>query len=154
MARNKNALRQHFVQAYEAGKEPTEEGWLPLAHYISNIGVEPNESTEEEAFYDGDGTLQETVTGVARAYTPEGFYDPEDAAQQLIADMQDEVGDNRKLWHKVIRADGKVQWVGEAMALNIIAGAGEASTFEEFSCTIRFIEKPEKSEVTPGGSGE
>lgn len=154
MARNKNALRKHFVQAYEVGKEPTEEGWLPLAHYISNIGVEPNESTEEEAFYDGDGTVVETVVGVARAYAPEGYYDPEDEAQQLIADMQDEVGDDRMLWHKVVRADGKVEWVGPAMALDIIAGAGEASAFEEFSCTIRFTEKPKKSDVTSGGSGE
>ena len=154
MARNKNALRQHFVQAYVEGTEPTEDGWLPLARYITNIGVEPNEATEEFADYAGDGTPEETVVSVARAYTPEGQYDPEDAAQQLIADMQDEVGDARKLWHKVVRADGKIEWVGRASVLNIIAGAGEASSFEVFSCTIRFDEKPKRTEVTPGGSGE
>lgn len=148
MARNKNALRGHFVQEYTPGQDTPGEEWLELAHLISNIGVEPNEETETEAFYSGDGTPEETVTSVARAYTPEGQYDPEDPAQQLIADMQDEVGDGRKLWHRVVRSDGKKEWVGRATALNIIAGAGEASAYEEFSCTIRYDEKPEETDLS------
>lgn len=151
MGRNKNALRKHFVQAYVVGEEPKEEGWLPLARHIASIGLEPNETTEEEAFYDGDGTLEETVTGVARAYTPVGHYNPENEAQELIAEMQDEVGDARKLWHRVVRADGKVEWVGLATALDIIAGEGDAPAYETFSCTIRFVEKPTRTEITPGG---
>lgn len=147
MARNKNALRKHEIQDYIAGEEPLEEGWLPLAHRISNIGVEPNEETETEAFYDGDGTPEETVTSVARAYTPEGQFDPEDPAQALIESKQNEVGDQRKIWHRVTRSDGKKQWVGRATVLNIIAGAGEASAYEEFSCTIRYDEKPEETEL-------
>lgn len=145
MARNKNALRQHFIQKYEPGqKEPGDE-WLRLAHRISNIGVEPNEETETEAFYDGDGTPEETVTSVARAYSPEGQFDPEDPAQELIESLQYEIGDNRKVWHKVVRSDGKKEWVGRATVLDIIAGAGEASAYEEFSCTIRFDERPKET---------
>ena len=147
MARNKNALRKHEIQDYIAGEEPLEEGWLPLAHRISSIGVEPNEETETEAFYDGDGTPEETVTSVARAYTPEGQFDPEDEAQALIESKQNEVGDKRKVWHRVTRSDGKKQWVGRATVLSIIAGAGEASAYEEFSCTIRYDEKPEETEL-------
>src|SRR5690625_4999278 len=105
MARLKNALRKHFIQKWEKGeKEPGDE-WLELAHYISNIGVEPNETTEEEAFYDGDGTPEETVTSVARAYSPEGHFDPEDDAQALIETLQYKIGDERKVWHKVVRSD-------------------------------------------------
>lgn len=148
MARNKNALRKHFVQAWEKGQDEPGEEWLELAHLISNIGVEPNEETETEAFYDGDGTPEETVTSVARAYTPEGQYDPEDEAQQLIADMQNEIGDGRKLWHRVVRSDGKKEWIGRATVLDIIAGAGEASAYEEFSCTIRYDEKPEETDLS------
>lgn len=153
MARNKNALRKHEIQDYIAGEEPLEEGWLPLAHRISNIGVEPNEETETEAFYDGDGTPEETVTSVARAYTPEGQFDPEDPAQALIESLQNEVGDKRKVWHRVTRSDGKKQWVGRATVLNIIAGAGEASAYEEFSCTIRYDEKPVETELEPVPEG-
>lgn len=151
MARNKNALREHFIQDYVAGAEPDEKEWLPLAHRISTIGVEPNEETESEAFYSGDGTPEETVISVARAYTPEGQFDPEDPAQELIESKQNEIGDARKIWHKVVRSDGKKEWVGRATLLNVIAGAGEASAYEDFSCTIRYDEKPKETEVTGGG---
>lgn len=156
MARTKNALRGHFIQAYTPGQEPDEEGWLELAHYISNISVEPNEETETEAFYDGDGTPEETVVSVARAYSPEGYFDPEDPAMALVESMQNEVGDKRKVWHKVVRSDGGKEWVGRATVLNIIAGAGEAQNYEDFSCTIRFDEKPQETEINngDGGSGE
>lgn len=147
MARNKNALRQHYIQEYIPGEEPDEQGWLRLAKYITNIGVEPNEETETEAFYDGDGTPEETVTSVARAYTPEGQFDPEDPAQALIENLQYKIGDERKVWHRVVRSDGKKEWVGRATVLNIIAGAGEASGYEEFSCTIRFDEIPEENDL-------
>src|SRR5690554_5809255 len=118
MARNKNALREHYIQAYDP--EQTEPGteWLRLAKYITNIGVEPNEETETEAFYDGDGTPEETVTSVARAYTPEGQFDPEDPAQALIESLQYKVGDERKVWHRVVRSDGKKEWVGRATVLD------------------------------------
>lgn len=149
MARNKNALRQHFIQKWEPGEKEPVDNWLELAHYISDIGVEPNETTEEEAFYDGDGTLEETVIGVARAYSPEGNFDPEDSAMALIESIQDEVGDGRKVWHKVVRSDGKKEWVGRATVLDIIAGAGPASEYEDFSCTIRFDEKPKVTETDP-----
>lgn len=150
MARNKNALRKHYVQAWTTGQnDPGVEGeWLELAHLISNIEVEPNEETEEEAFYSGDGTPEETVVSVARAYTPEGQYDPEDEAQQLIADMQDEIGDGRKLWHRVVRSDGKKEWVGRATVLDIAVGGGEASEYEGFSCTIRYDEKPKETDLS------
>lgn len=151
MARNKNALRQHFIQEYVDGEETPSTEWLEVAKYISNIGVEPNETTEEEAFYDGDGTPEETVTSVARAYTPEGHFDPEDPAQALVESLQYKVGDERKVWHKVIRSDGKKEWIGRATVLNIIAGAGEASAYEEFSCTIRFDRKPEETDIAPEG---
>lgn len=150
MARNKNALRKHYIQEWKKGEvEPPEDGkWLELAHLISNIGVEPNEETETEAFYSGDGTPEETVTSVARAYTPEGQFDPEDPAQELIESMQNEIGDGRKVWHRVVRSDGQKEWVGRASVLNIIAGAGEASAYEEFSCTIRFDEKPKENDLS------
>src|SRR5690625_1380707 len=154
MARNKNALREHYIQPYVEGEEYDEDGWLRLARYISNIDVEPNEETEEEAFYDGDGTPEETVVSVARAYSPEGQFDPEDEAQALIESLQYETGDKRKVWHKVVRSDGKKEWIGRATVLDIIAGAGEASAYEEFSCTIRFDEKPKVEDLGNGDGGD
>lgn len=151
MARNKNALRGHFVQAYVPGTETPTELWLELAKFISSIGDDTQEQTEDEAYYDGDGTPETTVTSVAGAYTPEGSYDPEDPAQALIAGLKYKTGDGRKIWHKVVSADGKKEWVGRATVTSIVAGAGDASSFEEFSCNIRFDAIPTEKDLTIPG---
>lgn len=148
MARMKNALRGHFVQAYEPGQETPGDKWLELAKWISTIGDDTQEETEDTAFYDGDGTPETDVISVAGAYTPEGFYDPEDPAQALIAGLKYKTGDGRKIWHKVVSADGKKEWIGRATVSAIIAGAGDASAYETFSCNIRFDRLPEEKNVT------
>lgn len=148
MARLKNAERQHFVQAYTPGQEEPGDEWLELAKYITTIGDDTNEGTEEEAFYDGDGTPETTVTSVAEAYTPEGSYDPEDEAQELIASLKRSTGDGRKIWHRVVRSDGKKEWVGRATVSAIVAGAGDASAWETFSCNIRFDRIPVETDLT------
>lgn len=144
----KNALRGHFVQDYIAGQEPDESGWLELAKYISNITDDTEEETEEEAFYDGDGTIEQTIISVAGAYTVEGYYDPEDPAQELIASKKYKTGDERKVWHRVVSADGNKEWVGRATLSGIVAGAGEAGAYEEFGCTIRFDHAPEEKDLS------
>lgn len=144
MARQKNALRGHFVQEYTPGTETPGTEWLELAKWISDIGDDTQEETSDEAFYDSDGTPETTVTSVAGAYSPEGYYDPEDPAQALIAGMKYKTGDGRKIWHKVVEADGSKEWVGRATVTAIVAGAGPASDYEAFSCNIRFDSIPEE----------
>src|SRR5690625_764058 len=132
MARLRNAVRVHEVKEYVKGAEPTEEGWLELEHYIRDITDSTDESTEEEAFYSGDGTPEETVTAIAGDYDVEGDYDPEDEAQELIAGKKYKTGEGRYLWHRITRSDGKKRWTGKASALNVVAGSGEASGHEVF----------------------
>lgn len=149
MARMKNALRKHFVQEYTPGQEEPGTVWLELAKYISTIGDDTQEETEDEAYYDGDGTPETTVISVAGAYTPEGHFDPEDPAQALIASLKYKTGEGRKIWHKVVSADGNKEWVGRATVTAIVAGSGDASAYETFSCNIRFDSIPEETEVVP-----
>lgn len=148
MARNKNALRQHYVQEYVPGQDEPGEEWLRLSKWISTIGDDTTEGTEETAYYDGDGTPETEVNSVAGAYTPEGTYDPEDPAQALIADLKYKTGDGRKVWHRVVTADGKKEHVGRATVTAIVAGAGDASAYETFSCNIRFDRIPEERDLT------
>ena len=152
MSRSKNAARQHFVAPYVSGTEtaPTSEGWLKLGKYIQTIGDDTQVGSEEEGFYDGDGTPEVTVTSVAKAYSFEGYFDPEDAAQALISGLELKVGEERKIWHKVIRSDGKKQWVGRATVPAIVAGAGDAVAYQAFSCTIRFDKTPVESDIPAG----
>lgn len=153
MARNKNALRKHYIQAYVAGTEVPGGEWLELAKYISNIGDDTSEEVDTEAYYDGDGTPEQSVTSVAGAYTPEGYYDPKDPAQALIAGLKYKTGDDRKIWHKVISADGLVEHIGKATVTSIVAGAGEANAFEAFSCNIKFDQIPEETKLLPAPTG-
>lgn len=151
MGKQKNALRGHFVQAYVVGEETPGEEWFELAHQISTIGDDTQEETNDEAFYDGDGTPETTVVSVAGAYTPEGYYDPTDEAQELIAGLKYKTGDGRKIWHKVVSSSGEKQWVGRATVTAIVAGAGDASAYETFSCNIRFDSIPKETDVVPAG---
>lgn len=142
MARIKNALRGHFIAPYVAGEEEPAAEYLELAKWISNIGDNTNEETDDTGYYDGDGTKEESVVGIAIGYSFEGTYDPADEAQAMVAAMKTKIGDERKVWHKVVSSDGKTTWTGVANVSAIIAGAGEATEFEEFSCNITYIQIP------------
>lgn len=151
--RQKNALRGHFIAPYVKGEEKTEvtkEKLLELARWIKDISDDTDEKTEDEAYYDGDGTEETTVVGVKGAYTFEGTYDPEDKAQAHIASLKYKLGDERKVWHLIVSADGKTQWLGGATVTEIIAGSGAAADFEAFGCKITYNSLPKESkEIIP-----
>lgn len=148
MTRQKNALRGHFVAPYNGGTEPTtQETWLELAKWITDVSDDTDEKTEDQAFYDGDGTEETSVISVKGAYTFEGTYDPDDKAQALIAAMKYKTGDERKVWHKVVQSDKKKQFVGVATVTEIKAGSGAAADYEAFGCKISYNATPKESAI-------
>ena len=145
MARQKNALRKHFVAPFDkanATTAPTKEQYKLLAKYIKTVNDETDEDTDDVAWYDGDGTPEETVLTVVGGYSFEGTYDPEDAAQAMIAAMRYKTGEARRVWHRVTTADGKKTYTQVANVSEIKAGAGDATAYEEFGCTIKWIKEP------------
>ena len=146
--RNKNAKRQHSIQDYVQGEEPKEDGYLLLARWITSITDDTQEETEDFADYAGDGTPSTDVTSVSGAYSVEGTYDPEDKAQALVASKKYDTGNGRKVWHKATSADGKKEWEAVATLSGIVAGGGDASAYEDFSCNIRFDTRPEESDLS------
>lgn len=147
MGRKKNALRKHFVAPYTKGEEePAEDGWLPLANYIETIEDDSEEDTDDQGFYDGDGTTESVFLGRSEKWNFEGSYNPEDSAQALIASMKRaKVDEERLIWHKIIETDGSTV-IGVAKALEIKAGGGEATEYETFEGHLDFIKAPT---VTP-----
>lgn len=148
MARSKNALRGHFVQPYIPGTETPGDEWLKIGKYIETIEADSNEETEDTGFYDGDGTPEQDIVSVAVGYSFSGFYDPADEAQELIAGLEFETGDSRKIWFKRVNAQKTKEWVGKATVTEPVIGGGDATAYEEFSCNIRWDRKPELSEIT------
>lgn len=146
--RKKNALRGHFIAPYTTlAAKPETADYKELAKWISNISKSPNDQTDDTGFYDGDGTNTTTVTGVAPSYEVTGNYDPEDEAQAMIADMEFEDGESRLVWHRIVSADLTKEWVGVATVSEIIAGSGDATAYEDFSCTISYNQKPERIDL-------
>lgn len=150
MVRNKNAKRKHEIAPFDPANPstaPTEGQWKRLAKYIETIDDETDEDTDDTGYYDGDGTPEETVLSVVGGYSFEGLYDPEDEAQALIANMRYKVGDERRVWHRVTSADGKKTYTQVANASDIKAGAGDATAYEEFGCTLKWIKAPNEGGV-------
>ena len=65
MARQKNALRGHFIAPVTDPKtEPAKEAYKELAKWIEDVDDDTDEATTSVAYYDGDGTEETTVTSV------------------------------------------------------------------------------------------
>ena len=152
--RKKNALRQHLLAPYDVeapDTKPANEDFLKIGRYVTAVEDSGDIQAEDYADYAGDGTLSSDVTGITETWEFTGFWDPQQQAQQLVKSKKRAVGDERKLWHKIIETDGtEVVGVG-TLSANIVAGSGEASEYEAFSFAITFDKRPE---VTDGGSGE
>lgn len=152
MGRHKNAERQHLVAPInETNPETAPEEFLALETYITNIEAANTEESDAVAYYHGDGTPEQEVRSIAKGYNVTGDRYYGDPAQDLIAEMEGKLGEGRKLWHKIIRADGKKEYVGIATASEIIPDGGEAGTNEAFGCTITFDRYPEVTDIVPGG---
>nr|DAR23230.1 MAG TPA: tail tube protein [Caudoviricetes sp.] len=148
MARQKNALRGHFIAPVTDPKtEPAKEAYKELAKWIEDVEDDTDEATTSVAYYDGDGTEETTVTSVKGSYTFKGTYDNEDEAMALVAGLKYKLGNDRLVWHKVVDSDGKNQHVGIATVSGIKAGSGSAANYEEFSCKISYNSLPKTTAV-------
>lgn len=148
MARQKNALRGHFIALVTDPKtEPEKATYKELAKWIEEVEDDTDEATTSVAYYDGDGTEETTVTSVKGSYTFKGTYDKEDEAMALIAGLKYKLNNDRLVWHKVVDSDKKTQHVGIATVSGIVAGSGAAANYEEFKCKISYNSIPKSSAV-------
>lgn len=153
MAKNKNALRKHYIGPYKEATPdtpPTATEYLWLAKGLKTSSPENDEETDDSAYFDGDGTKEEMVISKRRGRTFEGHRDYSDKAQNFVAEKEDEVGDDLVVWYKEVSSDGKTQKEGLARLSEIEIGDGEASELETIKFKVVWTRKPKKSEVVPG----
>lgn len=148
MARIKNALTEHYVGEWVDAE--TSEADLRLAKWIREVTDDSDEEVEEEAYYDGDGTLSSDVTGISKTYTFEGMFDSEDEGHAFIASLEFEIGEGRKIFYKQIRTDGRTL-SGPATVTEIVVTGGPAEEYATFECSISWDQKPE---ITGDDEGE
>lgn len=143
MTRTKNAITEHWIALPD--EEPE---WLRLSKWISSVGDDPEEETEDQVFYDGDGTPETDVVSVKKSHPVEGMYSDSDPAHKLIRSLEFETGEGRKVMYKQVRANGD-ELIGPATITDIVTTGGEASDYAPLNCTITWNKKPEITEATP-----
>ncbi|PIC65336.1 phage tail protein [Sporosarcina sp. P13] len=139
MSRKKNALTEYHVGAVP--ESPGETTYHELAKWISNVTDDSNEETEDQGFYDGDGTPETDVISVKKTYTFEGMYDDADPAMKFIANLEFATGEDRKVMFKQVRTDGSTL-EGPATLTGIKVTGGDATEYAAFECAVSWDKKP------------
>jgi len=146
LGRQKNALTEYHVAALVEGVgQPS---YKQLARYIKTVTDDSDEETDDQAWYDGDGTPEEDIVSVKKKYTFEGVYDEEDPAMRFIAGLEFETGDSRKIMFKQVRTNGDT-YEGEATVSGIKVTGGEAAEYAAFECAIAWNRRPK---LTPAAT--
>ena len=136
MVRIKNALTGYFVGPLPVGGAVTaDSATLELAKWITTVTDDTDETIETTAFYDGDGTATQDVTGISKIYTFEGMYDDEDPGMKFIAGLELAQGEARKIAFKQVRSNGD-ELFGRATVTNIKVTGGAAEEYPVFEATI------------------
>lgn len=144
-ARNKGALREHFIAPNSETAPTDDKAWLQLDINIQNIDDSSDEKSESKGDYAGDGNEVEVLTGRAEKWKVKGFYTPSNPAHKLISRMKRKTNDQeRRVWHKVIETDGTVV-IGKAKILAIKVGGGDATEYEPLECEIVFDGTPDET---------
>lgn len=139
MARKKNALTEYHVGAIPIDPATTE--YNRLAKWVSTVTDDSEEETEDQGYYDGDGTPETDVISVKKSYSFEGMYDEDDPAMKFIASLEFETGEARKVMFKQVRTNGDTL-EGKATVSEIKVTGGEATEYATFECTIGWDKKP------------
>lgn len=145
MARKKNALTKYFVADPVDTGEPD---YKRLAKWVSTVTDDSDEETEDQGFYDGDGTPETDVISIKKNFSFEGRFDAEDPAMAFIASKEFETGEGRKIMFKQERTDGSV-FEGPATITGIKVTGGEATEYATFECAIAWDRKPDITPPTP-----
>lgn len=150
MTKVKNVTTEHFIADLPKGSEQAD--YLRLAAGILEVGSENDETTEEFAYYDGDGTPETEVLSIKKNHPFNGHYIESDPAQKLIEDKEFATGDDRKIMYKQVRSDGKTL-EGEATLMDVNVTGGPSEEYRPISGTISWNSIP-KAVNGGGGSGE
>lgn len=141
--RKKNALTKYFIAPSGTTVESTS-GWLRLGKWIENVTDNSEDTVEPIAYYDGDGSLSDDVSGVAIKFRFEGTYDQANEAMAYLDNIKNKIGVDRKLAFKIEDPDGSTL-SGPATASEIVTRGGAANEFRTFGATIGFDEIPVKT---------
>lgn len=156
MAKFKNAIRKHYIAAYDSENPdtvPTEDKYMWIAKGIKESAPENDAEDDDIAYFDGDGTKEKIISSISRGRSFEGHRDYSDKAQNFVADKEDAVADDLVVWYKEVVPTGKYYKEGLARLSEIEIGDGEASELESIKFQVNWSRTPEKHDITSAPAG-
>lgn len=156
MAKFKNAIRKHYIAAYDPENPdtvPTEDKYMWIAKGIKESAPENDAEDDDIAYFDGDGTKEKIISSISRGRSFEGHRDYSDKAQNFVADKEDAVADDLVVWYKEVVPTGKYYKEGLARLSEIEIGDGEASELESIKFQVNWSRTPQKHDITSAPSG-
>lgn len=156
MAKFKNAIRKHYIAAYDPehpDTPPTDDKYMWIAKGIKESAPENDAEDDDVAYFDGDGTKEKVITSKSRGRSFEGHRDYADKAQNFVVDKEDAVADDLIVWYKEVTPDGKYYKEGLARLSEIEVGDGEASELETIKFQVNWSRTPEKHDITSAPAG-
>lgn len=156
MAKFKNAIRKHYIAAYDPENPdtvPTEDKYMWIAKGIKESAPENDAEDDDIAYFDGDGTKEKIISSISRGRSFEGHRDYSDKAQNFVADKEDAVADDLVVWYKEVVPTGKYYKEGLARLSEIEIGDGEASELESIKFQVNWSRTPKKHDITSAPSG-
>src|SRR5690625_3012728 len=148
MSRKKNALTEHHIAPMPEGD--AEPDYMRVAKWVHTADPSNDEETEEQGYYDGDGTPETDVTSVKLSLAFDGYYLDSDPAHKFIRSIETKSGESRKVMYKQVRPSGDV-YEGPATITQPITTGGEATGFEPLQFTVAWDKEPTITQVTPEG---
>lgn len=135
----------NFNNKYEidvSSGEEEEGNYKVLAAGITSVEPEFEDEEDDSVYYDGQGFGSNDVTSIKASLVFTGHRKYGDEAQDYIAGLLFELGENRKTRLRWTQPDG-AQIVGEVTISGIKPGGGEAAEKSEFEFTATFNGRPE-----------
>lgn len=137
----------NYQSLYEINTTP-ESGtatWSRIGAGITSADPSNNESKDQTNYLDGDGYAESEIIGAQFTLAFSGHRVHGDAAQDWIASIEHELGDNRKTQFRYTDMKGN-QKTGNCTVVDIDFGGGDAASKKEISFGIDINGKPT---VTP-----
>jgi len=137
----------NYQSLYEINTTP-ESGtatWSRIGAGITSADPSNNESKDQTNYLDGDGYAESEIIGAQFTLAFSGHRVHGDAAQDWIASIEHELGDNRKTQFRYTDMKGN-QKTGNCTVVDIDFGGGDAASKKEISFGIDVNGKPT---VTP-----
>lgn len=132
------AMNYQFVNEVDMTPHADEPIWGWFGQGISSITPDKSETTTEEYYYDGFGQAETSVDGLSQSITIEGKRRLDDACQNWVASLADEVGDALNTTYRQTDPTGKV--IERDVTIHEIKAGqdGAANEKAKFSCKLSF----------------